>query len=346
MRTLFAAAGYGLDPSGPGTVETFWHEDDGLRRGASLELPAPSYLAWHPNGHTLYAVNQLSEGMVSQLDADADGNLELVGQVGTGGDGPCHLAIGPDSRCLFVANYGDGVVSSIRLHENGDLDECVSTVQPHGSGPIKDRQAGPHAHMAVPMGTDLLGVVDLGTDIVRSYDVSDQGVVMLRSLWPVPPGTGPRQLVFFPPDPPPRIGHYSRTVIVGELNSMLLLIRGHKDGNHILDRKRTTVAPASGPNFPAQVEITEDGLTVYVSNRGADVVTQFAVEGDTLRSIADYPCGGEWPRHFCIAGEYMYVANQNSNRITVLRIDRATGALSETGLSYDLGGPACVLPRP
>ncbi|MGI8879402.1 MAG: lactonase family protein [Jatrophihabitans sp.] len=345
MRTLFAAAGGGLDQTGPGTVETFWHEDGGLHRAASLEVPAASFLAWHPNGRTLYAVNELAEGMVSQLEVDADGNLELVAQIGTGGDGPCHLAIGPAARCLFIANYGDGVVSSIRLRKSGDLDECVSTVQPHGSGPIKDRQAGPHAHMAVPTGTGLLAVVDLGTDTVRTYEVSDQGVLTLLSLWPVPPGTGPRQLVLFPSDPPPRIGHYSRTVIVGELNSMLLLIRGHQDGIRILDRQRTTVAPTGGPNFPAQVEITEDGTTVYVSNRGADVVTQFAVEGDTLRPIADYPCGGEWPRHFCTAGEYMYVANQKSNRIAVLRIDRHTGALTETDLSYDLGGPACVVPR-
>ncbi len=345
MPTLVVAAGYGTSAGGTGSVESFWHDTDGLHRADSVALGAPSFLAWHPNGRTLYAVNELPDGKVSQLAVAEDGALEVVRQVPSGGDGPCHLALDPRGRTLFVANYGDGVVGAVRVRENGDLDDLVSTVRPHGSGPVKDRQAGPHAHMAFSVGANLMGVVDLGTDTIRSYHVTDEGVLRLHSLWPVPPGTGPRQLAFFPSDPPPGIGTHSRTVVIGELSSAVLLIRGHQDGNHILHRLPATVARSTVPNFPAQLHITQDGSTVYISNRGADVITQFAAEGESLRAIADYPCGGAWPRHFSTAHGHMYVANQYSDRISVLRIEEGTGALCATELGYDLAGAACVLPR-
>jgi 6-phosphogluconolactonase (cycloisomerase 2 family) len=41
----------------------------------------------------------------------------------------------------------------------------------------------------------------------------------------------------------------------------------------------------------------------------------------------------------------MYVANQNSHTVTVLRIDPETGSPRPTGARIDVPSPACVLIR-
>ena len=71
----------------------------------------PSYLAFDPSHHFLYAVNELKEyegaasGAVSAFAVDcATGKLTLLNQVSSGGDGPCHITTDPQGRSVFVAN--------------------------------------------------------------------------------------------------------------------------------------------------------------------------------------------------------------------------------------------------
>src|SRR5580658_2803440 len=66
----------------------------------AAETESPSFLALHPNGKFLYAVNEVdqfqgqSAGAVSAFSIDgASGKLALLNQVSSRGGGPCHIAV-------------------------------------------------------------------------------------------------------------------------------------------------------------------------------------------------------------------------------------------------------------
>ena len=95
------------------------------------ETASPSFLAIHPNHKFLYAVNEISNyegkkaGSVSAFAMDTKtGQLKLLNTVSSRGDGPCHLAIDPSGKWLFVANYGGGSVAEYPVHDDGTLGEA------------------------------------------------------------------------------------------------------------------------------------------------------------------------------------------------------------------------------
>jgi 6-phosphogluconolactonase len=56
------------------------------------------------------------------------------------------------------------------------------------------------------------------------------------------------------------------------------------------------------------------------------------------------PVEGEWPRNFSISpgGNYLLVANQHSNNITLFEIDPEAGTLAYTGKSIEIPDPVCL----
>jgi len=56
-------------------------------------------------------------------------------------------------------------------------------------------------------------------------------------------------------------------------------------------------------------------------------------------------CGGKTPRNFTLdpTEQWMLVANQDSNWITILRRDRRTGELAEEGRNVDALAPMRIL---
>jgi 6-phosphogluconolactonase len=64
----------------------------------------------------------------------------------------------------------------------------------------------------------------------------------------------------------------------------------------------------------------------------------------TLTPVEHVSTQGKWPRHFGIdpSGTLLLAANQNSDNITVFRIDAKTGRLQATGQSLEAGSPVCV----
>ena len=83
------------------------------------------------------------------------------------------------------------------------------------------------------------------------------------------------------------------------------------------------------------------------SNRGHDSLACFTLDPETgkLTWAGEQATGGKSPRHFAIdpTGNWLVVANQQSNNLVVFRIDLQTGALKPTGAAIDVAKPACVL---
>ena len=169
------------------------------------ETTSPSFLAIHPNHKFLYAVNEISNyegkraGSVSAFAMDTKtGQLKLLNTVSSRGDGPCHLALDPSGKWLFVANYGGGSVAEYPVHDDGTLGEASAFDQHTGSSVNRQRQAGPHAHSTVlsPDGKSVF-VADLGLDEILSYKVGSFAPND-PPFTKIAPGAGPRHLAFTP----------------------------------------------------------------------------------------------------------------------------------------------------
>ncbi|TDC03149.1 lactonase family protein [Nonomuraea longispora] len=281
--------------------------------GDLTRVAAPSFLAAHPTLPVLYAVGELERGWLTAYTMGEEG-LRPLDERPSEGDSPCHVAVDPTGTLLAAANYGDGTAVLYHLDSRGAFEGEPIVLRHEGSGPDPDRQAGPHAHEAV-FHDGLLHVSDLGTDEIRRYRPDGTPLEPIT----MEPGTGPRHFAFAG----------SRLYVAGELAGTVTLLEG----------ERRTVVPASGrqgENAPSHLELAVG--YVYVANRGPDTIT---VLRDDLSVVAEVPSGGDWPRHFAIDGDRMYVANQRSGSVNVLTLK--DGVPEPAGQVCEVESPACVL---
>ena len=67
----------------------------------AAETTNPSFVALHPNGKYLYAVNETGTGEISAFGIDPEtGLLKLINEVPSGGGAPCHLVIDKTGKNL------------------------------------------------------------------------------------------------------------------------------------------------------------------------------------------------------------------------------------------------------
>ncbi|NJP33047.1 lactonase family protein [Micromonospora sp. HSS6-12] len=306
--------------------------------GTVAVTPSPSFLARHPRLPVLYAVNELTTGEISAFRVAPDGDLSLLGTRPTGGAEPCHLAVAPDGRHLFVANYGGGSVTVFPLDEQGIPGERSDLVRHEGHGPDPDRQEQAHTHMVNPDrdGGALLAV-DLGTDSVYRYDL-DAATGRLVPRAPrvrTPAGAGPRHLARHPDG--------RRCWLVGELDGSVLAYELTADGA-LHQQGRVDASERPGHVQPSEIAVGPDGRFLYVANRGVGTIAVFVLDGALPRPVAEVDTGGEWPRHFALTGKHLYVADERADMIRVFRVDPTNGVPAPVGEPVVVPSPTCVLP--
>ncbi|MEG3614571.1 lactonase family protein [Isoptericola haloaureus] len=341
-----AAAG-----SGEGIWRVDLDRDDGSLGVPRLatELASPSFLARHPSAPVLYAVTETPHGALTTLQDAGDGALAVLSSVGSGGDDPCHVAAA--DRTVWVANYGDGVAAVLGLAADGTPTPAHRSLHAgSGTGPVTDRQEGPHAHQVTMTGRRVL-VTDLGADVVRSYPLDpapgDHGLLPddggSVAAW-LPAGTGPRHLVVLPG---------GGLVVAGELDARLHLLLPAEGGawRHVGSVPVSPQAPV-GEAFPGHLTLSADGRRLHVGVRGPDLLAVHAVSDGELPQIthlADVALGeGGWPRHHeVLAGadgtELAVVALQGTSELVTVRIDTDSGAGEVVDRTAWATPPSCVL---
>ena len=96
----------------------------------------PSFLDVHPTDRFVVAVNEWENGSaVSYRVDEGDGSLDRLDVTGTGGDGPCHVALGPTGEYAVVSHYAGGSVALLSVSSDGALDGPVDRQEHEGSGP-------------------------------------------------------------------------------------------------------------------------------------------------------------------------------------------------------------------
>jgi 6-phosphogluconolactonase len=315
----------------------------------------PSFLALHPSGRYLYAVNELrifegaATGAVSAFAVDrATGRLALLNQRPSEGTDPCHLAVDAAGRNVLVANYTSGTVALLPLSADGRLRPASAVRRVTGSGPVRARQEGPHAHMVLPdRAARFVLWADLGSDRVR-IDRFDGVAGRLEPNNPdglgIHPGSGPRHMAWHPSG--------RALYLLSELSATVSALR-FDAGRGALELLQTVPARAIGAdarNTAAEIAVSPDGRFLYTSNRGDDDIAVFAIDGAGLglTPVGHVPSGGHTPRGFAIdpSGRWLIAANQDSNSLVVFRLDPATGLPVPIGPSVTVSKPVCVLFAP
>jgi 6-phosphogluconolactonase (cycloisomerase 2 family) len=183
---------------------------------------------------------------------------------------------------------------------------------------------------------DLVTVVDLGLDALRSYRLNADGRLNPHSISRLHPGTGPRQLVHQPGT--------RKAIVLGELADTLTVVAETEHGTFTEIGTVPASAPA-GPNQAAHLLVSTDGSWAMASNRGPDSIALFSLSSDLPRLVEEYPVGPRWPRHFGIVGHHLYVGNQHADRLLTFTLDITSGRLTRQG-GIATGTPACVISRP
>jgi 6-phosphogluconolactonase len=322
--------------------------------GPPAESVSPSFLALHPSGRFLYAVNETGgsakeEGGVSAFAIDArTGGLSFLNQQSSRGGAPCHLALDAKGRHVLVANYGGGSVAVLPVQSGGRLDAATTFVQHQGHSVDPGRQKGPHAHWVdLDTANRYAFVADLGLDqvLVYKYDAAKGGLTPHQPpAARVAPAAGPRHAAFHPGG-----RHF---YVINELSSTVTAFSYDPATGALSELQTLSTLPAgyAGPSFTAEIAVRPDGKFLYGSNRGHDSIAIFAIDPASGRLT---PAGhqstlGKRPRNFAIdpTGAYLLAANQDSDTIAVFRIDKTSGGLTAVGAPVGVPRPVSIVFKP
>lgn len=326
--------------------------DGSLKRVAVTRgVTDPSYLTLDRARRFLYAVEETEEfegaksGAVSAFAIDQkEGSLRFVNRQPSTGGAPCYVTADKRGRFVLVANYTGGSVAVLPARKGGGLAKAVDVKQDSGSGPNRERQAGPHAHCVVLDSSNRHAYsCDLGADKVMIYDFDARLGRLVPAAQPfvsLKPGAGPRHLTF------DRAGRH--VYVLNELHSTVAAFARERTTGALKELNTYTLLPADfkGENTGADIHLTPDGSFLYCSNRGHDSIALFRVDARTggLDASGHTPTEGKTPRNFAVdpTGRFLLVANQKSDSVVTFRIDPSTGALTPTGHTAEIPSPVCL----
>jgi 6-phosphogluconolactonase len=328
-------------------VYSFDPETGGYReKSKSIDITNPSYLAISKDKKNVYSVSEAGsgKGTISAFSFDAkSGKLTFLNSASSGGNGPCYVSVDDKKQTVFSGNYGAGSLSAIRINKDGSLSDDIQTMQHEGSSINKSRQNKPHVH-AVVLSPDnrYLLAPDLGTDKVNVYRFDPlESQPLTRATPPfasVKPGSGPRHLTFHPN------GKFAYVIL--EMEGAIAAF-DYKNGKLDAKQSITMLAPGFNGNVgAADIHISPDGKFLYGSNRGeANEVVIYAIDKDGKLSYAGRQSELiSTPRNFVIdpTGNFLLVANQNSNDIIIFKRNLKTGLLTPTGQKILVDKPVCL----
>ncbi len=318
----------------------------------AAKTPSPSFVAFDPSGHRLYAVNELDRfrdekgagGVAAFTIQPESGDLTPLNQQSSKGAHPCHLSVDHTGKWVLVANYTGGNLAVLPIQPDGSLGAAVQVVRHEGWSVNGQRQNEPHAHSINLDAANRVAVAaDLGIDKLMIYQFDATNGRLSAADCPAvraAPGSGPRHFAFHP--------NGKQAFVINEINSTLTSLRYDPKKATFEEVMTISTLPGGKPvagNTTADVRVHPTGKFVYGSNRGHDSIAIFRLESrGKLVPVGCESTQGKTPRGFGIdpTGQWLLAANQDSDSVVVFRIDPKTGALTPTGQKIEVGKPVCV----
>lgn len=313
-----------------------------------VKISNPSFLAVSPDERYVYAVEedanpQGTGGNVSAFTFNKEtGALTLINRQPSMGNHPCYVSVDKTGKWVAVGNYSSGNLSVFPVEPNGGLGLPVSTKH-DGSGPNKARQSSAHVHATFFSADNrFLFVPDLGMDklIIYAFDENNGKLSTARQAFAASePGSGPRHLCFNAAS--------SYAYLMEELSGTVVVYK-YKNGK-FKRKQRISSMPAGDTSFAgsADIHVSPDGRFLYASNRAAsNTIAIFSINqhNGKLTLLGHQSTLGKTPRNFNFdpTGNFLLVANQNSDQVVVFKIDKETGLLTDTGKRIEVGNPVCL----
>jgi len=305
----------------------------------------PSFLTISKDHAQVYAVNEGSDGKVSAYSF-VDNKLNLIQEKISKGADPCYISLSPDQSNLFVANYSGGSITSYHRFADGRLSNPQQFIQHEGKSVNEARQEKAHVHGVFfsPDGKYLL-TPDLGMDEISiyPYQIKNGPPLLTEKVSKIQssPGAGPRHLSFS--------SNGKFLYVIEELTGSISVYRFYKGVASFLQKVVTHPSSFKGTAGSADIHLSPDGLYLYASNRGNEnnIVSFKVLPNGKLeeKTIQYYSTEGKAPRNFTMnkEGNWLLVANQDSDNIIAFRRNIQTGVLTSTGVSIKLSMPVCLL---
>jgi 6-phosphogluconolactonase len=305
----------------------------------------PSYLTVSNNNKFVYAVNENDNGEVSSFSFEPKtGKLTFINKVSTLGGAPCYVSVDKNQKNLFVANYSGGNIAVLPINVDGSIAPAVQTIKDNGHSINKERQEKAHVHTAV-LSPDEKYVLytDLGNDKINITKYKGGKINPIVPANPpfvsIKPGYGPRHLAFS--------NDKKYLYLITEMGSSVIVF-DYNNGKLKQKQDISLLADGfKGTTGAADIHITPNGKFLYATNRGdANDISVFAINPDNgeLTFVERRPSGGKGPRNFVIdpTGKFLIVAHQNSDNITVYKIDENTGKIINAVIRIEIGNPVCL----
>jgi 6-phosphogluconolactonase len=304
----------------------------------------PSFIAVSPDERHVYSVSEGDgKGSVTAFSFN-NGTLTTLNSQSSGGQGPCYVATDKTGKWVATGNYGSGSFAVLPIQNDGSLGAPIVTINHEGKSVNANRQEKPHVHATVfsPDNRQLL-VPDLGTDKIMLYSFNEKNGTLAA---PQPafaasqPGAGPRHIDFHPS------GKY--VYLMEELTGTVSVFSYDENGKmNVVQNISSHPADYKGTIGSADIHVSPDGKFLYASNRGdANTIAIFSIDEKSgkLSSAGYQSTLGKTPRNFNFdpSGNYLLVANQNSDNIVIFKRDKKSGVLSPLQNQIEVGNPVCI----
>ena len=306
-------------------------------------LQNPSFVIVNKEKTIVVAVGEIQGergGLLTSFWYTKENNaFQKISTVNTLGNDPCTLAFSPNENAILVGNYSGGNLSVFPINRKGEIANMSQVVQYEGNSITKERQEKSHVHcIAFHPKDSTVFVTDLGRDTIEiipytegndSFKLLSDNTTSVR----VPDGSGPRHIVFST--------NGDKAYAVFELTNEVGVF-DYKDNSLVLKEVLALTNIKTRLGSAAELKLSEDNAFLYVSVRGEDnQLVVFKLNNKTAIEKIQTIKTDLKPRNFILSNkeDFLLVANQESNSISVFARDKNTGLLKQTSIEISINKP-------
>lgn len=320
------AVDYFVYASGGSQIETFrFNAETGALTSVEKINSGESttYLAFHPNGKTLYATNESGSGAVRAFSiAAGTGKLTAIGMQPSGGSLAVHVSVHPSGKWLFVSNYSGANVRVFPINQTTGAIEA----------PTDTQATAKESHQIMPDPSGKFVFVPCREDpkpYVFQFKFDEASGKLTANTPAFVASDDPRHIAFHPGGKFAYLINEAPTTA----GAVASVVGFSVSATGTLTQIEKINLP-TGENWGSHVVASPDGKFIYAGGRKTGVILGYSVEATSgkLTEITKTTMSIQVPRDFTISptGRHLVIANQSLGNLAVLAI-ATDGKLSNVG---------------